>query len=255
MKLLLLSILLTTGLTSFASPLKVTATENITVTRGDSAALSCSASGGCPPYKYEWRWSGAGDASAKKEGSSVSVKVLQGCDATVTVTDDEDATASATTTIVVEKRDWTVVHTTNSDAWTNWGNFPFTDDPDTSLGRNVNANNDSQLPIIGETEDDWSDQITRVQVNDPNGPFDKYWYNSTHNLRVERETKINQYLGGQVSGECFNWVTLQNFVVSSGQRNPAISASAVRAGVVAHENAGVLPPNFSSTPKTGGIHH
>jgi len=232
-----------------ADPLTVDA-EDVTITRGDSASLTCTGTGGCPPYTYEWSSWTKGNGSAKKTGQTVSAKILESCSVTVTVKDSATPpeTNTKTVAVTVEAREWNVVHTTDPDAWSNWGSFPFG-----LVGLNVNANNNSSVPIIGETGGNWDDQITKTQITDSNGPFDQYWYNSTHSLRVERETKINQYLKGQVAGASFNWVTLQNNLAANpGSNTPALTATAVRNGVAAHENQGNVAANFNSNPKQGG---
>lgn len=232
-----------------AAPLTVSAND-VTITRGDSASLSCTASGGCPPYTYKWTSWTKGSNTAEKTASSISAKILESCSVTVTVTDSAatSASASKTVAITVQKREWNVVHTTSDDTWSGWGSFPFG-----VRGDNINANNSTGVPIIGETDNDWDQQITKTQVSDSNGPFDHYWYNSTHTLRVERETRINQYLKGQVSGASFNWVALQdNFAANPGTYSPVIDANAVLDGVKAHENQGNVAANCNSSPKQGG---
>jgi len=177
---------------------------------------------------------------------------LESCSVTVTVTDAKSATASTTVAITVNKRNWNVVHQTSSDVWANWGTFPF-NTSSAKLGENISQHTSGPLPIVGETQGNWDAKITRQKVSDSNGPFNDYWFNSSHSLRVERETRINQYLGGQVSGACFNWVTEQNaFAASPGGYSPVTNASTVRSGTVAHENQGNVAANFNSSPKQGG---
>jgi hypothetical protein len=239
--------LITTAGSLAAEELSVTA-EDTTITRGDSASLSCSAKGGCAPYEYKWSNWTAGDSSAEKTGASVSAKILEDCSVTVTVTDSADppATATKTVSITVEKREWNVVHTTSPDAWSNWGSFPFG-----VFGLNVNANTNAAGPVIGDTIADWSNKITRTKISDANGPFNNCWFNSTHNLRVERETKINQYLKGAVGS--VNWVSMQNsFAASPGSYSPVVNAATFRQGIGAHENQGNCPPDFNSNPHMGG---
>lgn len=230
-----------------ADPLSLDASD-VTVTRGDSASLSCTASGGCPPYTYKWTSWTAGNSSAEKSGASISAKILATCSVTATVTDANNATASKTVAITVTKRDWNVIHHTNADAWSNWGSFPFG-----TRGENINADNSSPTPIIGEIDGDWSAKVTTAKITDSNGPFSDYWYNSTHALRVNRETRINQYLKGAVAGSSVNWVSLQNSLAASpGSYSPVLNASAIHSGVAAHENQGNVAADFTSSPKKGG---
>jgi hypothetical protein len=235
-------------LPSFSQDTLSVIANTATITRGDTASLTCTASGGCPPYTITWSSWTKGDASAVKTGSATSVKALETCSVTITVEDSSSPPNQVTDTaiITVEDRIWNVVHSTDDDAWTDWGVFPFG-----SRGQNINQHTHSKAPIIGTTVGDWSDDITIAKIDDSNGPFDGYWYNSTHSLRVERETRINQYLKGTVGG--VNWPAEQNdFQSNPGAYAPVLTATQILNGVKAHENQGNAAPNFNTSPKQGG---
>ncbi len=194
---------------SFERPqLKADAGGPYTVERGQPVALDGSASTGLIK-QYSWTFSPAGDCpedlspGASKTGVRSSVVPLCSMTATLTVTDgaEED---SAEVPITVTPRDWhTPLRHVSEEVELEGAEPPLI------LGgiliRYVGAINtcaldasqgeDFHLFHPPEADGSWEGGgYTLRQVQDPEGPFDTWWYVDDYRVEIMRVTAINPYL-------------------------------------------------------------
>lgn len=198
-------------------------------------------------HHVEWAFTG-GKGGTKNSGSNLSTSVVMvdsDNDYSVRVKVFSDATTeqcSSSAVIVVNPRtdpQWSLTPTVAPDNENRWGDLPeATKDDLVILGSTRDRKSDlgailTPSPNSGRS---WERGYRVVQVRDPGGPNDGYWYVSSAQFKIDMETTINRWIkpsGPTPQKTQPNWFSFNNQF--------CVNAASFLQAVQNHENSGSGP--------------